>query len=221
MENAADALKMAAAVLMFVLALSVSIVSFGQARQASDVILNYKDRETVYIDGNYYYEASGTERTVSVESIISAIYRAYSEQYKIVFQGLDDPIYTCTYTSGQVPEKRYVLDSDFDYGIITLADRQQGCKTFLHAIIYGVADSTRNPNFETWYNNRAAGKVVNLPTKSLYERLLEANSIKEYLGVYYPLETADDQTTINVDNNDDEVPEANKVEKRIITYVIE
>ena len=40
MENAADALKMAAAVLMFVLALSVSIVSFGQARQASDVILN-------------------------------------------------------------------------------------------------------------------------------------------------------------------------------------
>ena len=73
MENAADALKMAAAVLMFVLALSVSIVSFGQARQASDVILNYKDRETVYIDGNYYYEASGTERTVSVESIIPAI----------------------------------------------------------------------------------------------------------------------------------------------------
>ena len=40
MENAADALKMAGAVLMFVIALSVSIVSFGQVRQASDVILS-------------------------------------------------------------------------------------------------------------------------------------------------------------------------------------
>ena len=69
MENAADALKMAGAVLIFVIALSISIVSFGQVRQASDVILNYRDRETVYIDGDYYYEATGTERTVGLETV--------------------------------------------------------------------------------------------------------------------------------------------------------
>ena len=33
MENAVDALKMAGAVLLFVLAISVAIVSFGQARE--------------------------------------------------------------------------------------------------------------------------------------------------------------------------------------------
>ena len=55
MENAVDALKMAGAVLMFVIALSVSIVAFGQVRQTADIILDYKDRETVYIDGDYYY----------------------------------------------------------------------------------------------------------------------------------------------------------------------
>lgn len=218
MENAADALKMAGAVLMFVIALSVSIVSFGQARQASDVILNYKDRETIYIDGNYYYEASGTERTVGVETVIPSIYRAYSEQYKIVFEGLDDPIYTCIYTSGQTAEKRFVLDSDFDYGIITLADRNQGCKSFLHAIIYG--QSGVDANFNNWYANSSSSKIISLPTKSIYQRLIEARKITEFLGVYYPVETVEDESTYNVDTNED-VPESNKVKKRIITYVIE
>ena len=44
MENAAEALKMAGAVLLFVLALSVAIVSFGQARETADTILDYRDR---------------------------------------------------------------------------------------------------------------------------------------------------------------------------------
>ena len=55
MENAVDALKMAGAVLIFVMALSVSIVAFGQVRETADIILDYKDRETFYIDGDYYY----------------------------------------------------------------------------------------------------------------------------------------------------------------------
>ena len=79
MENAVDALKMAGAVLLFVLAISVAIVSFGQARETADTILDYKDRETVYIDGNLYYRATGTERTVGLETIIPTIYRAYIE----------------------------------------------------------------------------------------------------------------------------------------------
>lgn len=221
MENVADALKMAGAVLMFVIALSVSIVSFGQARQASDIILNYRDRETVYIDGDYYYEASGTERTVSVETIVPAIYRAYNEQYKIVFKGQkfeeEGPIYKCQYTSGQLEDERYVLDSDFDYNIITIADRNQRCKSFLNAILYGIKDE----NFEEWYENSDMGKKVILPSRNLYERLSKATKITEYLGVYYPTETADEETTIDTDNREEEVPEANKVEKRIITYVID
>ena len=70
MENATDALKMAAAVLMFLLALSVSIISFVILRQTSDVVMNYKDRETAYIEGNLYYETTGTERSVGLETIL-------------------------------------------------------------------------------------------------------------------------------------------------------
>ena len=48
MENAAEALQMAAAVLIFVLALSLSINAFGEARVASQTILEYSDREYDY-----------------------------------------------------------------------------------------------------------------------------------------------------------------------------
>ena len=82
MENAADALQMAAAVLIFVLALTIAINSFGQVRQISQLIIGYNDREYDYT----YVEDNGTtERIVGLESIIPSIYKAYRENYKIVF----------------------------------------------------------------------------------------------------------------------------------------
>ena len=48
MENAADALKMAAAVLIFVVALSISINAFSEVRTTATTILNYKDNEYDY-----------------------------------------------------------------------------------------------------------------------------------------------------------------------------
>ena len=134
MENAVDALKMAGAVLMFVIALSVSIVAFGQVRQTADIILDYKDRETVYIDGDYYYEATGLERTVSLETVIPSIFRAYNEQYKIVFEGLTEPIYTYR-NSRNIREERYAIDMDYDGNIINTNDSAQGYKTLLNVII--------------------------------------------------------------------------------------
>lgn len=83
MENATDALHMAAAVLIFVLALSISINAFGEVRQTSQTILEYKDREYDY---SYVEDNGTTQRIVSAETIIPSIYRAYKENYKIVFK---------------------------------------------------------------------------------------------------------------------------------------
>lgn len=85
MENVADALKMAAAVLAFVLALSISINAFGEARQSSQIILDSRDREYDY-DYTYVENIESTQRIVSAETIIPSIYRAYKENYKIVFK---------------------------------------------------------------------------------------------------------------------------------------
>ena len=60
MENAADALKMAAWVLIFVVALSIIINAFGMARQTTDILISYNDNE-YYTD---YVEQGNTERKV-------------------------------------------------------------------------------------------------------------------------------------------------------------
>lgn len=84
MENITEALQMAFGVLVFVVALSISINAFGEARQTSQIILDYRDREYDYT----YVEDNGgtTERIVSAETIIPSIYKAYKENYKIVFK---------------------------------------------------------------------------------------------------------------------------------------
>ena len=46
MENAVEALKIAAGVLLFVLALTVSISCFSQANRAVTSIVNMRDRDT-------------------------------------------------------------------------------------------------------------------------------------------------------------------------------
>ena len=206
MENAVDALKMAGAVLLFVLAISVAIVSFGQAREAADTILDYKDRETVYIDGNLYYKTTGTERTVGLETIIPTIYRAYIENYKIVFEGLNEPIYTLK-LSGNTKIAKYTIDLEtktttdgIQINNVALADDEQKSE-FLCGILYN--DFTKSgsaENFKKKYN-------VELPTNSLISRL-KGKKITEYLGVYYQ-------------NDNEDVPDVNKTEKRIITYKIQ
>ena len=206
MENAVDALKMAGAVLLFVLAISVAIVSFGQAREAADTILDYKDRETVYIDGNLYYKTTGTERTVGLETIIPTIYRAYIENYKIVFEGLNEPIYTLK-LSGNTKIAKYTIDLEtktttdgIQINNVTLANDEQKSE-FLCGILYN--DFTKSgsaENFKKKYN-------VELPTNSLISRL-KGKKITEYLGVYHQ-------------NDNEDVPDVNKTEKRIITYKIQ
>lgn len=85
MENAAEALKMAAGVLIFVLALSISINAFGEARQSAQFILDSTDREYEYTYINQGNETD-TQRYVRGEDIVPAVYKAYKENYKIIFK---------------------------------------------------------------------------------------------------------------------------------------
>ena len=77
MENAAQALKMAAFLLIFVVSLTTTILSFSKVRETAQTILEYSDREYDY---TYVDDQNGqTERIVSAETIVPAIMRAYKE----------------------------------------------------------------------------------------------------------------------------------------------
>jgi hypothetical protein len=89
MENATQALQMAFSVLVFVVALSISIAMFGRANTALTNIINYNNNRTLYT----YVESSSANRTVGVETIVPAMYRAYKENYRIVFYNKDGTAY--------------------------------------------------------------------------------------------------------------------------------
>ena len=82
MENVADALKIAFAVMMFVIALTLSISSFSQATRTVDVITASRDREAQY---TYVTPSSNLSRTVGIETVITSMYRAYRENIEIYF----------------------------------------------------------------------------------------------------------------------------------------
>lgn len=82
MENAVEALKMAFAVLVFVMALSLTIMNFSLARQTADFVLESAD-PTAY----YNYNAEGHEnRIVGLETVIPTLYKYAVENYTIVFK---------------------------------------------------------------------------------------------------------------------------------------
>ena len=87
---------------------------------------------------------------------------------------------------------------DTIYRNVVLADNAQKAE-FLCGILYRDFEENQSA-FEKKY-------AIRLGSKSLYEQLSTADTITEYLGVYYQ------------DDNPD-VPEVMKTEKRIITYKI-
>lgn len=211
-ENIADALKMAGSILLFVMGLSIAILAFSQARESMDIVLSYSDRESLSIEGNprFYYlsKDNDTSRYVGKETIIPAIYRAYKENYKIVFKFPDD-----YYLFNQEVKNAKGLNKEKKISTLDLANQSLSSdlasRQFLNGIIYG--------DFE-YENEKSKNDYINkfkiTPNDiSLYQYLTEKEStykIKEYLGTYY----------IEDVNGTSEVNAVNKTEKRVITYEI-
>ena len=87
MENAVEALKMAFAVILLTLALSLTITLFSKARATAEVVLHSSD-ETAYYDYTKYDlpEDPSGNRIVGYETIIPTLYKYDKERYKVVFK---------------------------------------------------------------------------------------------------------------------------------------
>ena len=107
MENAVEALKTAAAVLIFVIAITVSFTMFSKAKATADAIITSKDKqeylEAAELDNGILYTSSEAiskagdtetqsaisgmttkgDRIVGIDDVISTIYRYYLEKYGV------------------------------------------------------------------------------------------------------------------------------------------
>ena len=85
MENATEALMMGFAVLIFVIALTVSITVFSQVREVSDIVL-YTTDETNYYDYQGATGKTSENRIVGLETIVPTLYKYYKENYTVIFR---------------------------------------------------------------------------------------------------------------------------------------
>lgn len=85
MENASDAIIMAGAVLIFVIALSVAMTVFSQARQTVDTVVYASDRTNYYEYLDIDLSNNIKNRIVGLETIIPTLYKYYKENYTVVF----------------------------------------------------------------------------------------------------------------------------------------
>lgn len=194
MENAVEALKIAFAVMMFVVALSLSISSFNAADSAVNAIIHFNDREIEYS----YVEPGDSNRTVGVESIIPTMYRAYEENFDVYFykkDGTELILYYAIDNNGNRKKDEIGNDIGINYinGSEVFADAQEKAE-HLNRIL-------GNPNSVIDQYKRQLNIEY---TEGLFD-FLSGKKFKEQLGEYYV-------------NENENTPEANKVKKRVITY---
>lgn len=89
MENGVQALKLGASMLIFVIAITITISVFTMAAQALNrIFIAEEDQEYVKDSAGQYINFvnfDGGTREVGIETIVPAIYRAYSENYCMYF----------------------------------------------------------------------------------------------------------------------------------------
>lgn len=233
MENAVEALKIAGAVLMFVLALTLGISSLSKANYAVSAVATIYDKEGQY---SYVKPSNKLDRTVGVETIVPTMYKAYEENIEIYFKKADGsplPIYYKTNTYGsRVDEEgnsvsngnstavtvNYIDLSQEGFGTENGKDAVQVATEHLSLILagknkwssqYGDNQEMMDLLKDTRYGNQLMNSEY---PNGLYE-FLKGKKFTENLGEYYQGTTANEDTTHSSAN-------ATKIKKRVIVYQI-
>ena len=140
-----------------------------------------------------------------LESIIPTIYKAYKENYKIIFDKSlvkDDGVYQKQSDTTNTP----IYSIDLQKEVIG-GDEQK--EDFIMAILYG----KKYENIANVQNTFKTNLKIILNDEGIYDKIKNVR-VKESIGIYYQEEEVTDGSTSNTEN----VPDANKTEKRIITY---
>ncbi len=193
MENAVEALKMAGFMLLFIIALSITMITLTQAKTTADSLVKNQDRQQSY----QYIEVTGDlskslSRTVTLADIIPTLYRYAQEDYAVQFYtSSGSPLYI--YKSGQikngVPVKKNDLDLDTEHWI-----------------------ENGETRYEDWRGNTTK---IKQHVDDVVEYLLanyKNSNFEEKLGTTEDYEESQDTNEL--------VPDINKQYKRIITYTL-
>ena len=194
MENAVEALKMAGFMILFVIALSITMVTLTQAKTTADSLVKNQDRQESY---QYVELAEGEtkafSRTVTLSDIIPTLYRYAQEDYAVQFYNSDgSPLNV--YESGQMQNGVHVKKNDLDLDTehweengVTKYEEWRGNTTKMKQHVDDVVEFLLQPSYKD---------------RQFEEKLC---TIEDY---------EEDQDTNEL------VPDINKQYKRVITYTL-
>lgn len=216
MENAVQALKIAGAVLLFILALSLSISSLTQANSAVSAITNMYDNEAQY---DYVRPSNQLTRVVGVDAIVPTMYQAYEENIIIYFKNSDNtplPIYYKTDANGIVETDDSGQQITVDYVDLSKESfsDMDSAKQHLSMILAGKDKWEKQAQNETEKNmldkKKYGNQFMTEYTNGFYE-FLSNHTFVESLGEYYEGNDGNSQTNSTT---------ATKIKKRVITYTL-
>lgn len=84
MENATDALKIAFAMLIFAIAITIIFIMMSQAKSTADSVTYYTDKTNFY-----YWNDSSEIKKVSLDQLICNLYNYYKEDIRIAIYDED------------------------------------------------------------------------------------------------------------------------------------
>lgn len=221
MDNAAEALFMGAAVLVFMVAVSLTLSSFSTFRNDLEDIILADERVDAAQDssGNYinYISSENECRVVGIDTLVNSLYRVYKENYIVVIKLnngyeefnstgiLKDYPRCCVSGNTMVKEQNYP-DKTQPTGLRTIISQDE--KILVFAI-------------PTFGNNKKYAEDI---LKDGLYNLLKDKAFTEYTGVYYVNDAVDlgtDPDSLSTDENDPKfkISVANKTRARIITYI--
>lgn len=147
MENAVDAFKMAFAVILFTMSLSLAIFMFSEARETADIVLHSSDI-TEFMEYIELDEMDGTEnRVVGLETIIPTLYKYYKENYTVIFLN----------TNGE-PLKLYETQTNSNGWSIGYVNKYYSNDEDLKICSFDVDEETKR--YEPWTGNSEKTKQM-------------------------------------------------------------
>ena len=220
MENAVDAIYIAGAVLLLLVALTVGISSFSTQVSQIDEIVQADERVDIATEGtgNFvnYISHSDTTRVVSVDTIVNTLYRSYKENYTVYIK-------LNSYASLK-NEDKYVTKAQ-KTTTVTQSDGTQ--KNIINKddeiLVFKITTEYNLQNAKEKLNNMLADQSHKNPEGANLYNVLKSDAshnkqYSEYIGELYQNDIASTPGEA-WPTDKDKVSDYNKTKVRIITYV--
>lgn len=202
MENIAEALKLAGFTLLFVIALSIAMITIMQGKRTSETIISYSDKTKYYsnIEENVSKVEKGN-RIVQIKDIIPTLYRYDQEQYIVIFNNTNGEPLKVSEDSVNLKKRNDELITGENTGIISYLN-------------YNLESKLE----ENWSQNHSTiKKHVDSVVKTLFDDKYKKRTFKETItttkDIYY--------NNVGIDLKNDENAKQNKDEIRVITYTLQ